>query len=226
MVEDSQQSRRHFDEVAPEYDRWKARAHAYYTHLKALLKASIPAGESVCEVGCGTGDLLAHLEPSRGVGLDISAGMVEVARAKHPHLDFRVGDISSAPLDERFRFVTCVDVVEHVPEVRTAVTNMAKMLQSGGSLFITTAHPSWKPFLEVAEKLKLKMPEGAHRWRDKSELTEAVVAAGLKIEHYSRSFVAPRSIPLLRTLNDPGKTTWVQEHFGLIQCLRATAPVD
>ena len=44
------------------------------------------------ELGSGTGELLAALKPREGVGIDISPGMVEVARKRFPHLEWIVGD--------------------------------------------------------------------------------------------------------------------------------------
>src|SRR5262249_18065387 len=67
------------------------------------LKFLIPEGARVLELGCGTGDLLAALKPSFGVGVDFSAGMIAQARQAHPGLTFFVGDIEDAalgPLDD------------------------------------------------------------------------------------------------------------------------------
>ena len=83
----------HFDRVAPDYDRWKAKAHHYYAALKTSLREIVPPGSSVLEVGCATGDILASLAPKEGLGLDISPAMIEQATRKHPELRFRVHDL-------------------------------------------------------------------------------------------------------------------------------------
>ena len=78
-------------------DRWRRRNAYYYRDQEELLRFLVPPGSSVLEVGAGTGALLADLRPSRGLGIDLSEGMVQVAREKYPHesrpeLEFRVGD--------------------------------------------------------------------------------------------------------------------------------------
>jgi len=78
----------HFDNVAPDYDRWKIKAHHYYASLKANVAEVVPPGRRVLEVGCATGDILASLLPADGVGMDISPAMIELASKKHPQLRF------------------------------------------------------------------------------------------------------------------------------------------
>src|SRR3990172_11625191 len=72
------EKRAHFDAIAVERDKWRARNPYYYADLDALLRFLIPEGASVLEIGSGTGHLLASLKPSRGLGVDFSEGMVRV----------------------------------------------------------------------------------------------------------------------------------------------------
>src|ERR1051326_2687547 len=72
---------------------WRAKARFFHEENERYLKFLIPKGSRVLELGCGTGDTLAALEPSYGVGIDFSAAMVAQARALHPHLAFVEGDI-------------------------------------------------------------------------------------------------------------------------------------
>src|SRR5436305_1948881 len=85
--------RRQSDEIAPQRKLWRERAAFFHREDVLYLKFLNPAGLRVLELGCGTGDMLAALEPSVGVGVDFSEGMIAEARKAHPHLDFRVGDI-------------------------------------------------------------------------------------------------------------------------------------
>src|SRR5580765_4882322 len=87
-----QRRRAQYDRFAEERDRWRAKNRAYYQAIERLVKFDVPEGASVLEVGCGTGDLLAALKPARGVGLDISAKQLEIARRKHAGLEFVHGD--------------------------------------------------------------------------------------------------------------------------------------
>lgn len=86
-------------------------------NLLALLAGS---GEpaSVLEIGCATGELIAAMPVQAGgrkVGIDISPANIEVARARHPGVEFQSGDFRDAvPSD--FDAVIMSDVLEHVPD--------------------------------------------------------------------------------------------------------------
>jgi SAM-dependent methyltransferase len=67
----------YLDAQAPESDRWRQQNRYYYEEIERIVRFHVPPGSSVLEIGCGA------LEPSRGVGVDISPKAVEIARAKH-----------------------------------------------------------------------------------------------------------------------------------------------
>ena len=210
--------RTHFDQLAPDYDRWKRKARYYYEHLKTTVLDVVPRGATgVCDVGCGTGDMLAAIAPGRGVGLDLSRSMVEVAMAKYPQFDYLVHDITHSPIEETFDFVITVDVLEHVHDLDAAFANLARMVNRQGLLVAITPNPNWAPVLYVAEKLRAKMPEGQHQWRTRERLVAAAHRTGLEVRGFDRSFVVPRDMPVLTALNDPARAAWLQQRIGLVQ---------
>ncbi len=99
------------------------RAMEFDHHASERLSGSshfcVPPGASVLEIGCGTGDLLAALRPSEGVGVDLSPRLIERARGKHSELEFIVADAESLDAPElhnrRFDFVVLSDVVGLCP---------------------------------------------------------------------------------------------------------------
>jgi 2-polyprenyl-3-methyl-5-hydroxy-6-metoxy-1,4-benzoquinol methylase len=207
----------HFDDVAPDYDRWKAKAHRYYAALKASLREVVPPGSSVLEVGCATGDILASLDPKEGVGLDISPAMIALAARKHPHLRFQVHDLMQGPLDERFDYIVAADVAEHVPDLDRMMVALAGMLTDRGAALVVTANPTWAPILYVAEQLRLKMPEGDHEWRSRTDLRSAAQRAGLRQRSFTRSMIVPKDVPGLRALDTARWADGLRQRLGLIQ---------
>ncbi len=207
----------HFDTVAPDYDRWKAKAHRYYDALKASLREVVPPGSRVLEVGCATGDILASLIPEEGVGLDISPAMIELAARKHPGLEFRVHDLMQGPLGERFDYVVAADVAEHVPDLDTMMGSLAEMLTDEGVAIVVTANPRWAPVLHIAERLRLKMPEGDHEWRSRADLASAAGRAGMRERSFDRSLVMPKEVPGLRALDSAAWAAGLRQRLGVIQ---------
>jgi ubiquinone/menaquinone biosynthesis C-methylase UbiE len=85
------------DAQVPESDRWRQKNRYYYEEVERIVRFHVPPGSSVLEIGCGTGDLLAALATSKGVGIDISPRAVGIARSKHPGLTFLAGDAEDIP---------------------------------------------------------------------------------------------------------------------------------
>src|SRR5215467_1775055 len=80
------------DATATQRAQWRRRAAFFHSEDLHYLKFLIPEGMRVLELGCSTGELLAALKPSFGVGVDFSGLAIERARHAFPHLMFEVGD--------------------------------------------------------------------------------------------------------------------------------------
>src|SRR5881275_2744893 len=92
----------YFDEFAAVSERWRKRNPTYHGLIRTITRFHVPRGARVLEIGAGDGDLLAGLEPSHGVGVDVSPGMVELARSRHPTLEFEVAAGETLDLGETF----------------------------------------------------------------------------------------------------------------------------
>ena len=96
-------------------------------------------GAEVADVGCGTGRLTPYLA-SRGLsprGVDLSSGMIEVARRDHPAFPFEVADLRDLPfLDASLAGVVCwYSLIFLAPPDRTAAfAELARVLHRGGHL--------------------------------------------------------------------------------------------
>src|SRR5260370_38367512 len=87
--------RRWSDTTASKRARWRQRAAFFHSEDLHYLKFLIPEGMRVLELGCCTGELLAELEPSFGVGVDLSSSAVEQARRAYPSSKFSLGRIGA-----------------------------------------------------------------------------------------------------------------------------------
>jgi len=72
----------------------------------------------VLEIRCETGHLLASLEPSYGVGVEISGAMVEVAHRQHPNLRFVMRDPEALELNETFDYIPFNHIFDTVDILR------------------------------------------------------------------------------------------------------------
>ncbi len=188
---------RHFEEVAGEYDRWKEKSAYYYGLLTEIFREFVPPGRSVLEVGCGTGTLLSRLSPARGVGIDISPRMVEIAAAKFPGLRFQVADAEDLRLGETFEYVIVPDVIEHLTDPAAMFRSVRGCCGPDSLLIVTCVNPAWAPVLHLAERLGLKMPEGEHRWLPEREIRGIAGAAGFRVAGAYGRILFPKNLPVL-----------------------------
>ncbi|SEN73466.1 class I SAM-dependent DNA methyltransferase [Nonomuraea pusilla] len=112
---------------------------AVFALFADLVRAS--GGGPVADVGCGPGHVTAHLR-QRGVeafGVDLSAGMIEVARRDHPGIRFEVGSMTDLPLtDASVAGLVAWYSLIHVPdgEVGEVFTQFRRVLRPGGPLLL------------------------------------------------------------------------------------------
>ena len=155
--------RRLADASASERRTWLARGAFFHDEDLLYLKFLIPEGARVLELGCGTGDLLAALKPSFGVGVDFSAGMIAQARQAHPGLTFFVGDIEDPAfirsLPGPFDVIVVVDTLGALDDCQAMLENLHDLCTRETRLVVGYFSHLWYPALKSAEAVGLKMPQ-------------------------------------------------------------------
>lgn len=153
------------------------------------------AGRHVLDVGCG-GGLLAEGMARRGArvtGIDLAPGALEVARLHALEsgvaVDYRqiaaesLADVEPASFD----LVTCLEMLEHVPDPPAVVAALARLVRPGGDVVCSTINRSAKAFalaIVGAEYVLRLLPMGTHQYARlirPSELARWARAAGLEV---------------------------------------------
>ena len=88
------------------------------------MKFLVPKGARVLDLGCGTGELLAELEPSYGVGVDLSPAMIDQAQRLHPDLTVLMSGMSKtkrviARLEGPFDYIVLSDTIGMLDDIET-----------------------------------------------------------------------------------------------------------
>src|SRR5260370_373286 len=85
-----ERTRDHLAKIAARRETWIKRNRYYYGLLHRLLRFLVEPQKKVLSVRCGTGNLLAVVQPSKGKGIDICAEIVGIAQQRNPSLEFAV----------------------------------------------------------------------------------------------------------------------------------------
>ena len=151
------------------------------------------SGKQVLDVGCG-GGILAESMAARGAtvtGIDMGEAPLEVARLhlleSGQHVDYRQVPVEQLAdeMPAQFDVVTCMEMLEHVPDPASVVAACATLVKPGGQVFFSTINRNPKSYLFAivgAEYVLRLLPRGTHDYAKfirPSELSRWIRGAGL-----------------------------------------------
>ncbi|MCB9784766.1 MAG: glycosyltransferase [Candidatus Omnitrophica bacterium] len=189
----------------------------YKRELERYHDRWIPENASVIEIGCGKGDLLASLKPSRGVGIDFSSEMIEVAREQYPDLEWKVMDAESLELEETFDYVILSNLVGDLPDVQKAFEQLHKICRPDTRILITFYNQMWEPILKLGEKLGFKTPHPMQNNLSLADLENLLLLTDFDPIKSGHLCPIPMYIPLMtRFLNGILAIAPVLRNLGLV----------
>ena len=137
------ETRDYYDDFAQVYE---AHRHYGYHHLIDELEFAVlrpfAEGRRVLEAGCGTGLILKRAAEvaERAVGVDLSPGMLEKAKARG--LEVSCSDLCALPFENgEFDTVYSFKVLAHVEAIESAIAEMARVTRAGGHLVLEFYNP-------------------------------------------------------------------------------------
>jgi SAM-dependent methyltransferase len=170
-----------FDDYAGRVGYWRARNPGYHESTAGIARFYVPRGARVLEIGCGTGDLLASLEPSEGVGVDLSGAMVKEASQRYPHLEFRQAAAERLELPGReFDYVILSDLVGYLFDIRVALERLRAVSHPGTRIIISWYSRVWQPVVHLLEALGLKYPLPLLNWTTVGDIENLLRLAGFE----------------------------------------------
>lgn len=145
--------RKLFNNIAPRYDFLRMIVFLGQTskwYRQALQDLELPPGTKVLDVGCGTGEstrFLSQFYPGIEVeGMDLSAGMLEVAKTMDTDSNYFEGDVCSIPREnETYDLVITAFTFRNFPEREKSLQEMLRILRPGGRLLILDHFHPQKP---------------------------------------------------------------------------------
>jgi 2-polyprenyl-6-hydroxyphenyl methylase/3-demethylubiquinone-9 3-methyltransferase len=162
-------------------------------------------GASVLDVGCGGGLLSEALagEGAQVTAIDLAPDLLKIARLhgleSGAKVDYQLTAVEAlaAQVPATFDAITCMEMLEHVPDPASVLGACATLLKPGGRLFVSTLNRTPAAFalaIVGAEYIARLLPKGTHQYRDfikPSELATWLRQAGMQLEDVSGLMYEP-----------------------------------
>lgn len=153
-------------------------------------------GKRIVDVGCGGGILTEALAKlgAEALGIDLSEDLIDIAdlHSLESGVNASYQKISAEALAEQqpesFDHVTCMEMLEHVPDPGSIISACSKLVKPGGMVFFSTLNRVPKSYLLAilaAEHLLKMVPKGTHEYKSfikPSELSQSARDAGLELQ--------------------------------------------
>lgn len=186
----------HQAEFAGRHERWVKRNPYFYNSLKRMLRFIVEPQKQVLHIRCQSGFLLESVNPSRGVGVDVSGEMVAIARQNYPQFEFSTAHPEDVNLDESFDYILFSDASD-TADVLGALKQLKNMCESHTRLVIYTYNHLWQPVVELAERVRLKMPLQEQNWLSEGDLRGLLALAGFDCLHTYKIVLFPKWLPFV-----------------------------
>jgi SAM-dependent methyltransferase len=190
--------------------------------LEQIYRHLVPVGSSVIELGSGDGDLLAALEPKRGVGVDFSTENVELARSRHPDLEFVEADVHELEMSETFDYVVISDLVNDLWDIQNVLEQVTKLCRPDTRIILNFFNKLWQAPLGLARSTGLAQRMLKQNWVSVADMRNLLRVAGFEVISSSSEVLLPFRLPLLEPLlNRVLVKVWPVSHLGLTQVMVA-----
>jgi SAM-dependent methyltransferase len=229
----------HWSRVATRKLPWGGARGSYQRRLAAVYALAIPPAQRVLEIGCETGDLLASLKPSFGVGVDFTHAALREARRRHPSLRFVEADAHALPLStaggsgaagpplEEFDFIVLSDLVNDLWDVQRVLEGLGPLVGPRTRVVLNFFSHLWELPLRAASRLGAAQSTLRQNWLTPEDVRNLLRLANLDVVKQWEEVLLPLDVPLIAPfLNKFLVRLWPFRHLALsnVMTVRSALP--
>lgn len=187
----------HYNNLASRRDEWIQKSSYYYRHMNEYFSFLVPKNVRVLEIGCATGTVLDHVQPSHGVGIDFSEEMIKIATEKYPQHTFYTMDAEAISLDEKFDYIIISGTIGEMDDIQAFFEKLHHVCHSGTKIIINYYSQLWRGPIKFAESKGWKMPSKLENWVTIEDVTNLLKLADFEVVKSSRRMMFPFKVPVL-----------------------------
>lgn len=182
----------HWDAIACKRDNWQGMGRWYHNRLTEIYRFHATPNQSVLELGCGDGRLLAALKPARGLGVDFSEEMIRRAKSKYPSLDFIHADVHDlSQIHETFDVIILSDLVNDLWDVQRVFQQLKPLCHPRTRVLLNFYSRLWQAPLGLAQMSNLATSNLYQNWLTREDINALLVLAGFETIRTSQEILFP-----------------------------------
>lgn len=189
----------HLDRIRAFYDDAPTESNTASRSYRALLahyyNLLIPSGASVLEIGCGSGELLQHLQVGRKVGVDLSEKQIAAARVRVPDATFYAQSGENLEINGAFDCIIVSDTLNLAADVQQLLAQLHRVSHANTRLILNFHSSLWRPVFALARLLGLRSADPQSNW-----LATLDVLNLLQLADWRPVFTEPRLLLPVRCL--------------------------
>lgn len=193
------------DEELAQLEHGRRKNPGYHAEVDRLFRFLVPEGVRTCELGCGTGRLIAALKPSYGLGIDINSGMIEAARkifSDRPELEFITGDVENLDYSdyEPFDYIIASDLAGTIKDVQRTFSLLHKA-STPRTMFIVKFHSNlWRPILVFATFIGRSKRKNIENWLSMNDIKQLLALSDFEVITTGGRTLLPLRIPVISSV--------------------------
>ena len=155
---------------------------------------------SVLDVGCGSGDLLAGIAGNKKVGIDFSEEAINWAKEKHKGIDFRVMDANHIDINETFDLIIISNLIGFVDDIQVVFEQVKKCCHANTKVIVQFYNSFWEPVIKISEAIRLKTKTPTQNWLSTRDINNLLYISGFEVFRNTKRLIFPFYFPIISAL--------------------------
>ena len=191
----------YYNEVSDKFDFYERFNAYFYRYRRKILRRIIPPHKKILDIGCGGGDNLANLTPSRGLGLDISSHMVHLAKSRHPELEFICKDIDTySPEEGDWEYLLAINLLLEVPDINLTLNRIHHIMSEETRLVILNHSANWEFLFRIYTFFQKWNKRINQNWLNRRDYENLFNNCGFQVIKKTKALLVPINIPILSNI--------------------------
>ncbi len=187
----------HFDSLAETRISYRKSKRYYWDSVTRYCNYFMHSSNSVLEIGCGTGELLAEIKGSRKVGIDFSKKMIVNAQVQFPDIEFHTMDACNIRLDGTFDVIILSNLIGWLPDVQACFQEIKKYCHPRTRIIVTYYNFLWEPLIKLGEFLGIKKKTPHQNWLTRGDIINLLKLEDIDVYRHNRNMLIPFNIPIV-----------------------------